>query len=189
MNANMQSRKEDTADAKERRKKLREAIAFKVYEFDAHGVEMNQHYVSDAVLCGAGDGRDFAADPELVYQASTCPGARVPHAWLEKDRTRVSTLDLCGHGRFTVLTGIGGEGWRAAAEALAAEGFPIAAVSIGPGEDYEDPFGDWARQSEIEDDGCLLVRPDQFVAWRSRERVADCAAALRSAVMQVTGSG
>ena len=46
-------------------------------------------------------------------------------------------------------------------------------MTIGPGQDYEDPFGEWARASEIEDDGAILVRPDQFVAWRQRVRAAD----------------
>ena len=109
MNANMQSRKEDTDVAKERRKALREAIAFKVYEFDAHGVDMNQRYDSDAIDTGGEKRPPFAENAELVYQHTTFPGARLPHAWLEKDRTRVSTLDLVGHGRFTLLTGIGGE--------------------------------------------------------------------------------
>jgi 2,4-dichlorophenol 6-monooxygenase len=60
-------------------------------------------------------------------------------------------------------------------------------VTIGPSQDYEDPFGDWARASEIEDDGVLLVRPDQFVAWRQRTRVADCAGALRSVIARIAG--
>ncbi len=55
MNANMEARKRDTAEGRERRKKLREAIAAKVYEFDAHGVEMNQRYRSDAVVVGERD--------------------------------------------------------------------------------------------------------------------------------------
>jgi 2,4-dichlorophenol 6-monooxygenase len=114
MKANMEARKEDTPESKERRRKLREAIAFKVYEFDAHGVEMNQFYVSDAVLATATDERRLDADPELVYQPSSCPGVRLPHVWLEKDRQAVSTLDLVGGGQFTLLTGIGGHGWRAA---------------------------------------------------------------------------
>jgi 2,4-dichlorophenol 6-monooxygenase len=187
MNANMQSRKEDTEVAKERRKALREAIAFKVYEFDAHGVDMNQRYDSNAIDTGGETRPPFADNAELIYQHTTFPGARVPHTWLEKDRTRVSTLDIVGQGRFTLLTGIGGSGWRKAAEALAAEGFPIACVSIGAGEDYEDPFGDWARASEIEDDGAILVRPDQVVAWRSHERSPEAEAVLRSAVLRVTG--
>lgn len=187
MNANMQSRKEDTGVARDRRKALREAIAFKVYEFDAHGVDMNQRYDSSAIDTAGETRPPFADNAELVYQHTTFPGARLPHAWLEKDRVRVSTLDLVGQGRFTLLTGIGGSGWRKAAEALAAEGFPIACVSIGAGEDYEDPFGDWARASEIEDDGAILVRPDQVVAWRSKERAKDAGKTLRAAVANVTG--
>ena len=187
MKANMEARKEDSAESKVRRRKLREAIAYKVYEFDAHGVEMNQFYESDAVVAGAGDDRCVEADPELVYQPSSCPGARLPHVWLEKDRQPVSTLDVVGHGQFTLLTGIGGFGWRAAAAAIAAAGFPIRCVSIGPGEDFEDPFGDWARASEIEDDGVLLVRPDQFIAWRQQVRAADCTAALRATLAAITG--
>jgi 2,4-dichlorophenol 6-monooxygenase len=120
-----------------------------------------------------------------VYQPSSCPGARLPHVWLEKDRRPLSTLDIVGGRQFTVLTGIGGHGWRAAAAAIAAAGFPIRCVSIGPSQDYEDPFGDWARASEIEDDGAILVRPDQFVAWRQRVRSTDCESALREALAHI----
>ena len=188
MKANMEARKQDTPESQERRRKLREAIAFKAYEFDAHGVEMNQFYVSDAVAVTEGDERRLDADAELVSQPSSCPGARLPHAWLEKDRQARSTLDVVGHGQFTLLTGIGGAGWRAAAVDLAASGFPIRCVSIGPSQDYEDPFGDWARVREIDDDGVVLVRPDQFVAWRQRVRAADCASALRDVLARITGT-
>ena len=181
MNANMTARKEDTADAKERRHKLREAIAFKVYEFDAHGVEMNQRYASQAVAMAEGDSHAFADDPELIYQPTTTPGARLPHVWLVKDRQNYSSLDLVGQGRFTLLTGIGGEGWRAAAAAATGRfGVPLTVLSIGPDCDYEDPFGDWARASGIDDDGAVLVRPDQFIAWRSKTRDGDLGGALRT---------
>ncbi len=154
-------------------------------EFDAHGVEMNQHYASRAVVAGAGDERQFHPDPELISQPSSCPGARLPHAWLEKDRTAVSTLDVTGRGRFTVLTGIGGTGWRTAVARLAAAGLPIDCASIGPGEDYEDPFGDWASARGTEDDGALLVRPDHVIAWRQCERANDCASALRDVLARI----
>ena len=185
MKANMAARKDETPEARERRRKLRDSIAFKAYEFDAHGVEMNQFYVSDAIVTSHGDERRLDQDPELVYQPSSCPGARLPHVWIEKNSHPLSTLDVVGHGWFTLLTGIGGGGWRAAAASLAAGGFPIRCVSIGPGEDYEDPFGDWARASEIDDDGAILVRPDQFIAWRQRVRAADCASALADALSQI----
>ena len=54
-----------------------------------------------------------------------------------------------------------------------ATGVDIRAVTVGPGCDYEDPFGDWARAREIGDAGCVLVRPDQHVAWRAKKRPAD----------------
>jgi len=181
MTANMTARKEDTPEGQERRRKLREAIAHKVYEFDAHGVEMNQRYTSSAVVMAPGDSHAFTEDPELVYQPTSCPGARLPHAWVVRDRQNFSTLDLVGHGRFTLLTGIGGDAWRAAAAAATAElGIPIKVTSIGADCDYDDPFGDWARICGVADDGAVLVRPDQFVAWRSERKGGDLTAALRT---------
>src|SRR5690606_1658649 len=111
MLANMQSRKENTEEGRERRKALRDAIAFKRYEFDAHGVEMNQRYQSAAVITDAAPLPGFTEDPELVYQPSAFPGARLPHAWIEKNGRDISTLDVTGHGKFTLLTGIGGDPW------------------------------------------------------------------------------
>lgn len=190
MNANMAARKEDTPAAEERRKKLREAIAFKVYEFDAHGVDMNQRYVSDAVILTPGDRHEFTEDRELVYQPSSVPGTRLPHVWLVRDRQNYSSLDLVGHGRFTLLTGIGGEGWRAAAKAAGESlGLPVRVLSIGPDGDYEDPFGDWARIRGVGDDGAVLVRPDQVVAWRAATRGRDQATLLTAALRQILGRG
>src|SRR5690606_28132860 len=40
MQQNMDARVEDTPEAEAQRAAIREAIAYKVYEFDAHGVEM-----------------------------------------------------------------------------------------------------------------------------------------------------
>ena len=123
------------AECAVRRQQLREAIAAKRYEFDTHGVEMNQRYQSSAVLPDAlpatpADGglahQESAPawlaanpDPELHYIPSIAPGARVPHAWVEQDRTALSTLDLAGKGRFSLLTGPGGDSWHVAAQAAA----------------------------------------------------------------------
>jgi 2,4-dichlorophenol 6-monooxygenase len=179
MTANMQARKDDTPDAQERRRKLRDAIAFKAYEFDAHGVDMNQRYVSDAVMPGHGERHVFTDDPELVYQTTCMAGVRLPHVWLVRQRQNFSSLDLVGKGRFTLLTGIGGDAWRTAAQAVSvALGVPITVTTIGPDCDYEDPFGDWARSRCVDDDGVVLVRPDQFVAWRATNPGSDPAATL-----------
>jgi 2,4-dichlorophenol 6-monooxygenase len=181
MQQNMDARCDDTAEAEAQREAIRKAIAAKVYEFDAHGVEMNQRYGSDAVVTDGEPEPGFAKDRELHHQPTTWPGARLPHAWVfGAAGEKVSTLDLVGHGRFTVLTGIGGRGWVGAARTVGEElGIEIAAHVIGPRQQWQDFSGDWARAREVRDGGVLLVRPDQHVAWRSAAMADDPAAALR----------
>ena len=146
---------------------LREAIAYKAYEFDAHGVEHNHRYASSAVIPDGTAMHPFTRDPELYAQPTTWPGAKLPHTWVTRAGHRVSTLDLAGHGAFSVWTGIGGQAWLDAAAAFTDRtGLPITGVSIGPREPIEDPYGTWAELREISDSGVLLVRPDLYVAAR-----------------------
>jgi 2,4-dichlorophenol 6-monooxygenase len=183
MRANMQARKEDSPAAAEQREKLRAAIELKNYEFNGHGVELNQRYRSAAVVADGTPEPAFARDPELYYAATTWPGARLPHCWVGHAGREVSTRDLAGSGRFVLLTGIGGDAWVDAARAVSDRtGAPIAAYVIGPGREVEDVYDDWARAREVGESGCVLVRPDGFVAWRSAERAADCEAALGQAL-------
>ena len=147
---------------------LREAIAYKAYEFDAHGVEHNHRYASAAVVPDGTPEPEFTRDRELFAQPTTWPGAKLPHTWVTAGGVRTSTLDLVGHGRFSLVTGIGGEDWLEAAAQLADKlGIEITPVPIGPGQPYEDPYGTWAELREISDGGALLVRPDLHIAARS----------------------
>jgi 2,4-dichlorophenol 6-monooxygenase len=101
---------------------------------------------------------------------------------------KVSTLDLAGKGRFTLLTGIGGEGWaRAAGEIAARTGVEIAAFVIGPGREVIDVYDDWAALSEVAERGCVLVRPDLHVAWRSHDLARDPVRELGRAIDAVLG--
>ncbi|MEO7730906.1 MAG: FAD-dependent monooxygenase, partial [Kofleriaceae bacterium] len=174
------ARKAPTAEGAARRKQLAAAIAHKRYEFNCHGVELNQRYASRAIVPDGSPEPAWQRDAELYYQATTWPGARVPHAWVEHAGARTSTLDLVGHDRFTLLTGIGGEPWRTAAAAITARfGITLAVFSIGPaGCDAHDLYGDWAQGSEIAEAGCVLVRPDMHVAWRSHQLADEPALAL-----------
>ena len=169
---------------------LREAIAYKAYEFDAHGVEHNQRYASAAVVRDGTPMPEYRRDPELYAQPTTWPGAKLPHTWVTRGGRRVSTLDLAGHGRFTLVTGIGGQPWLDAAAELGADlGLAITPALIGPGQPYEDPYGTWAALREIDDGGVLLVRPDLYVAARhlaapaSPEQARDWLAATLSAIL------
>ena len=167
--ANMDARCGTDDKAEAQRTALNAAIAFKKYEFDAHGVEMNQRYRSDAIVTDDQDEPVFTKDAELHYQPTTWPGARIPHAWVfDAIGGKHSTLDLVGGGKFTLLTGLGGEAWVEAANTVGdALGIEIAGHVIGPRQAFVDHTGDWARAREISDAGCVLVRPDQHVCWRS----------------------
>ncbi|WP_413718666.1 FAD-dependent oxidoreductase [Silicimonas sp. MF1-12-2] len=174
--ASMDARCDPSAAGEKQREALRQAIAFKKYEFDAHGVEMNQRYKSDAVVTDGDPEPAFERDAELHYQPTTWPGARLPHVWVFDNATgaEVSTLDLCGKGRFTLITGIGGEDWcNAAAEVGKSMGIDIVCHVIGPRQAHADHVGDWARAREVSDTGCILVRPDHHVAWRARTKTDD----------------
>ncbi|MFG3723464.1 FAD-dependent oxidoreductase [Streptomyces massasporeus] len=185
--ANIAARKDATEAAEKQRAALREAIAFKVYEFNAHGVDLNQRYDagdSGAIVPDGTPDPGFVRDPELHHQPSSRPGARLPHAWITSGTRTLSTLDTIGGGRFTLLTGIGGEAWVRAAQAQEVE---IATVVIGPGQRYEDPYGDWARLREIPDAGALLVRPDGFVAFRHASAGPDAEELLADALRRILG--
>jgi 2,4-dichlorophenol 6-monooxygenase len=189
MQQNMDARCNNTEAAEEQRAAIRKAIADKVYEFDCHGVEMNQRYRSGAAVTDGQEEPGFAKDSELYCQQTSWPGARLPHAWVFSEAgKKVSTLDLVGHGKFTVLTGIGGQGWIDAARDLAKElGIELAAHVIGPRQHWQDFNGDWASIREIRDSGVLLVRPDHHVAWRRETIADDPAAELRRVLPAILG--
>jgi 2,4-dichlorophenol 6-monooxygenase len=186
---NMDARSNTGEKAEKQREALRRAIEFKKYEFDCHGVEMNQRYVSNAVATEStrppGDGIDM----ELHYVPTTWPGARLPHVWVfDKQGKPHSTLDITGKGHFTILTGIGGEAWGEAAKAVGKKlGMDIKVRVIGPRRDYEDHVGDWARAREVSDSGCILVRPDHHVAWRASKVTASAEKDFTTALMKILG--
>ncbi|KAL2000629.1 hypothetical protein VTN02DRAFT_2844 [Thermoascus thermophilus] len=181
-----------------RRKALQAAIEQEEHEFHGLGQEMGQRYESSAIYT-ADEKTPYKApeavakDPVLHYVPSTYPGCRLSHVWLNKavPVEPVSTIDLAGKGSFTVLTGIGGEAWKeAAAQVGSLLGITVNAYSIGFRQDYEDVYFDWARVRGVDETGCILVRPDRFVAWRCAEVLGDatkCADKLATVMRSILG--
>lgn len=175
-------------EGRQRRQKLATAIELQNYQFNAHGVELGQRYCSSAVVPDETAAPEYTRDPELYYQPTTWPGCRLPHAWLNRDRTRFSTHDIVGQGEFTLLTGIGGKAWKDAVQTIEERtGIRMNVRFIGPGQDYIDCFGDWERLREVDDDGCVLVRPDHFVAWRARACTESSLKMLPDVVERILG--
>jgi 2,4-dichlorophenol 6-monooxygenase len=171
------------------REALREALALKNFEFNAQGVELNQRYVSAAVVPDPdGAPETWRRDPQLYLQATTRPGAKLPHAWLvDENGRRVSTLDVTGKGAFTLVTGLAGGAWVRAVDTL---GLPFLRAVVVGAKGTEDPYCAWPAVREVHEAGAVLVRPDGYVAWRQQDAVWDDAAAvgqLRSALESVLG--
>jgi 2-polyprenyl-6-methoxyphenol hydroxylase-like FAD-dependent oxidoreductase len=97
-------------------------------------------------------------------------GTRAPHAWVQGDGPQVSTLDLLGPD-FTLFIGSAGRPWTTAADTVSKSlGLSIDVRSIGAGDigaDFLDVDGRWAELTGLAPDAALLVRPDDFVAWRA----------------------
>lgn len=150
---------------------LEQALALKDYEFNAQGTEMNQRYSSTAVLPDPGVGpEEFARDPALYLQQTTRPGAKLPHAWLVgRDGRRVSTLDILSAERMTLITGLSGQSWAQAVEAL---DLPYLQLRVIGAPEAQDLYFNWHRVREIPEHGALLVRPDAVVAWRAADMPA-----------------
>ncbi|WP_050059742.1 FAD-dependent oxidoreductase [Silvibacterium bohemicum] len=174
------ARKAATSDGLAQREQIRVAVANKTHEYNAHGVEMGQFYSSSAVVSDGVPVPQYEDDPELYFHPTTSPGARLPHVWLQRDGKAVSTLDIAGKGRFSIFTGIDGRFWaKAAEESSNVLGFAITVCIIGPGQEITDLYGDWALAREMEEGGCLLVRPDGFVAWRAQKPASNVNEAQR----------
>ncbi|KAH8687562.1 FAD binding domain-containing protein [Tricladium varicosporioides] len=184
MDPSLEIRKQQFAELSEatpagvaRRQKLQTAVQGTSHEFHAVGMEMNQRYESKAIFLEDENPRPpLPKDPVLEHEITTYPGSRLPHAWLNTrfPGSQISTIDLAGHGAFSLFTSIGGGQWKTAAESVSNNlGIEIRAYSIGWKQDYEDVYSDWAQRREIAEDGCVLVRPDRFVAWRSHSMIKD----------------
>ena len=154
------------------------ALELKNREFNAQGVEMNQRYVSAAVVPDAAAGEEvWTRDAELYLQPTTRPGAKIPHAWLIDRRGRkVSTLDVTGKGKFSLVTGLAGQAWVKAAQAL---DLPYLRTVVTGSAGTLDAYCTWQRMREIHEAGALLVRPDGYIAWRQSEPVWDEDEAVR----------
>jgi hypothetical protein len=148
-------------------------------------VELGYVYRSRAVIQDSPAGDALHSNPR---ESRASPGTRAPHYWLEKDGRLISTLDLVGRG-FTLLAAAEGAAWRErVVDAGRASRVPVAALQMGRG-GLEDRDGGFEASFGLEPGGCVLVRPDGFVAWRARGREASGARLPHEVLRTVLGHG
>ena len=162
---------EDSEMGRTLRAQVRRMIEPQRIEFSAHDIELGFRYHSGFLVP---DGTpDPGSDPlGQEYVPSTRPRSRLPHAWLENGDQILSTHDLIGDANnFLLITDEEGKGWISATERFAAKhSVKVLTAQIGAPpyiRDYEDH---WQRAKGVEQGGALLVRPDNFIAWRSLQQ-------------------
>jgi 2,4-dichlorophenol 6-monooxygenase len=175
----------DSDEGARRRAAVAEGIKIMNGQFNAHGVELGQRYVDGAVVSDGSPFPDYTRDPDLYYHPTTHPGAYLPHVWIQHEGRTISTIDIASYDGFTLITGIGGQAWLDAASDVGRElDVPLKVASVGLRQPFDDALGEWTAIREVNDRGCILVRPDRYIAWRSNDLVSNPAQVLREVIQQ-----
>ncbi len=143
---------DDTPEGEAIREEVSEIIrASKAGEFYALGVVLGLRYCNSPVIVRDGTEPDWAMSRD--YEPSAAPGSLAPHAWLDDDK---SLYDLFGEG-FTLLVfkDPDADDIKAAREEARRSDTPLKVVEL-----------EHSELAERYEASRVLIRPDQFVAWR-----------------------
>ena len=158
--------------------------------FGNWGIIFGNRYSSSAVV-----EETDASEPEndsgvsdaaaTSYVPTGRPGGRAPHAWLGREPNRRSILERYGRDFVLVSGDDAARSWTGAARRVAVAGqIPISTASVGVDLDVEEP-DPFRLLYGIEASGAVLVRPDGYVAWRSRTSSDDPDVSLRRAIAAI----
>jgi len=172
-------------EGRTRRARLAKVLEVQRMEWQAHDIEIGFRYDHGALVS------DGTSPPERdplggVYIPTSRPGHRLPHAWVSDGRRTLSTHDLVNPDGFLLVTGANESAWKVAADAASRKlGLPLKTVSIGDEDGCDFRSTDWLALREVNNDGAILVRPDNHVGWRAVEMPADPILGLVDAIAMI----
>lgn len=140
----------------------------------------NYRYVSSAIVSEGKSAGGFVKNNQLRAK----PGTRMPHIWLENGDGKKSTLDFLGK-QFVLFTCNNVAFWEKIAIVVGEKfGIEIPVYSIGKEGTPIFAATDVEKCLGITD-GAVLVRPDGFVAWRSKTGDTQSLKALENAITEI----
>ncbi|CZR60179.1 uncharacterized protein PAC_10075 [Phialocephala subalpina] len=169
---------------------IKRVIGTQNIEYSAHDIELGFSYPDGARVDDGTEGPTPDTSGQ-VYTPTTRPGHRLPHAWVEKDGKKISTHDLIytGDYDYLLITDEDGSKWTEAVKRISKlSNLNVGAAQIrarphsrqeGLLRDLEDR---WINLREVKNGGAILVRRDNFIAWRSATLASDPEKTLRSAL-------
>ena len=163
------------------RAQLRHIFSSQVTEYSALDLELGFSYWEGGAHVPDGTERPEIDPLGQTYIQTSRPGHRLPHVWLEINDKQsdqiLSTHDIMRHEYdYLLITDEFGALWVEAAEKAATKlQLNLGIAQIGPLAaglrpcKYIDREDRWLTESGLRKGGAILVRPDNFVAWRQRD--------------------
>lgn len=148
---------DDSAAGDAARKRIGAHLATFTEEFRSLGIQLGARYQASALI--AGDDEIPPADSPFEYVPSSVPGGRAPHCWLDDGR---ALFDAFGPGFTLLRLSSAAPSGSELATAAATRGVPLSVVSL-----------DDAGVRDLYQRDLVLVRPDQYIAWRGNAEPAD----------------
>lgn len=135
--------------------------------YDDAAMELGQ-LLRSPIIIGAGSDLPPAAHPD-VWRGQ--PGVRAPHLWIEREGTRLSTIDLFTRD-FSLVTE--NPDWVAAInDASRVAGLAVTAICFGHEIIVRDDLS-FADAFGVGTSGASIVRPDGVIAWKTTESPSRC---------------
>lgn len=160
----------------------RQELRIRKDEYGLLETAMGYRYRSDAIIADEADDGAAVEDP---LRPTGLPGTRLAHVWLRRGEETISSHDLIARD-FTLFVGEEGGDWIEAAQRVALRSKAPLGV-YRPGHDVADPDGLFLPRLGVSPEGALLVRPDGYIAWRSRGRSVDPIATLEAVFARARG--
>lgn len=197
--ARMEALLEESDIGETYRAQLRYLIKSQMVEYSALDLELGFSYWKGGASVSDGTERPPVDPLGQTYIQTTRPGHRLPHVWLEERDDRagrvLSTHDLIKKADdYLLITDEHGSAWIEAVQKVVGDlKVNVGVAQIGPLASglRPCPFVDrddrWPTESQLRRGGAILVRPDNFVAWRQRDGSINGGAEVVQALKTVLG--
>ncbi|MBM3578187.1 MAG: FAD-binding protein [Alphaproteobacteria bacterium] len=160
----------------------RQELRIREDEYGVLETVMGYRYRSDVIIA---DEDDDSAPVEDPFRPSGAPGTRLAHVWLRRGEETISSHDLIGRD-FMLFVGEAGSDWMEAAQQIGLRSkAPLGLCRVGF--DVHDPEGLFLPRLGVSPEGALLIRPDGYIAWRSKGRIPDPLSTLESSFARARG--
>jgi putative polyketide hydroxylase len=98
----------------------------------------------------------------------------------------ISTIDFF-NGRWVLVAGPAGGAWvEAAGKLAAATDFSLQCYRLGADSDLHDTENRWVSAYGVHESGAVLIRPDNFIAWREKELLGKPESTLRDVLQKLS---